>query len=116
MSIADELDKLNTLQDRGVITSDEFLKLKTRLVHGDTVPAPDAPGAASSGLTGWAPPSAATLRRSRDDRWLGGVCGGLSRWLGVESWLSRLAFALLFLLWGTGFVFYILLWIFVPDE
>jgi phage shock protein C len=112
MSIADELDKLNTLQDRGVITPEEFLKLKTRLVHGDSPPGPDAPGA----LPGWTAPATLTLRRTRDDRWLGGVCGGLSRWMGVDSWLSRLAFALLFLLWGTGFIFYILLWIFVPEE
>ena len=56
------------------------------------------------------------LRRSRDDRWLGGVCGGLARLTGMESWIWRLAFALLFLFWGAGLLLYILLWIFVPDE
>ncbi|WP_290901786.1 PspC domain-containing protein [Aquabacterium sp.] len=108
MSIADELDKLSTLQERGVITHEEFLKLKARLVDGLESTAPVA-------ATPPSPPDLA-LRRVRDDRWLGGVCGGLARMLGVESWLVRLAFTLLFLLWGTGLIFYILLWIFVPEE
>ena len=108
MSIADELDKLSALQERGVITPDEFLKLKARLVDGVETSAPVA-------ATPFSQPDMA-LRRVRDDRWLGGVCGGLARMLGVESWLVRLAFALLFLLWGTGLIFYILLWIFVPEE
>jgi len=104
MSIADELDKLSALQERGVITPDEFLKLKARLVDGfDAAVIPPSP-------------TDMALRRVRDDRWFGGVCGGLARMLGVESWLVRLAFALLFLLWGTGLIFYILLWIFVPEE
>ena len=107
MSIADELDKLSTLQERGVITHEEFLKLKARLVEGDPSAAPAAT---------WPTRSDTALRRVRDDRWLGGVCGGLARMLGVESWVLRLAFTLLFMLWGTGLIFYILLWIFVPEE
>ena len=103
MSIADELDKLSTLQARGVITSEEFARLKSRLIDG--IPLESAPAL-----------SASSLRRVRDDRWLGGVCGGLARMLGVESWVLRLAFTLLFMLWGTGLIFYILLWIFVPAE
>ena len=35
------------------------------------------------------------LRRSQNDRWLGGVCGGLARFTGVDSWLWRLGFVLL---------------------
>ncbi len=103
MSIADELDKLNSLQERGVITAEEFQQLKLRLLNG----APAASGSVQ------AEPS---LRRSQDDRWLGGVCGGLAIALGIESWQVRLAFALLFLLWGTGLLVYILLWVFVPKE
>ena len=56
------------------------------------------------------------LRRSRDDCWLGGICGGVAGLTGMESWIWRLAFALLFLFWGAGLLLYILLWIFVPDE
>ena len=111
MSIADELDKLSTLQERGVITPEEFARLKARLLDGE-------PSAAATASGHGAPPlaTATLLRRVRDDRWLGGVCGGLARMLGVESWVLRLAFTLLFMLWGTGLIFYILLWIFVPEE
>ena len=103
MSIADELDKLSALQERGVITHEEFLKLKARLLDGELAPAANAQ-------------PETPLRRSRDDRWLGGVCGGLARLTGTESWVVRLAFTLLFLFWGTGLIIYILLWIFVPNE
>ena len=91
-----------------MITHEEFLKLKAHLVDGIAHAAPVAATTSSQ-------PDMA-LRRVRGDRWLGGVCGGLARMLGVESWLVRLAFTLLFLLWGTGLIFYILLWIFVPEE
>lgn len=103
MSLADELEKLSSLHARGVITADEFQQLKTRMLNGEL--------AGDSGVTGDGP-----LRRSRTDRWIGGVCGGLARMLGVEPWVARLAFTLLTLFWGTGLVLYILLWIFVPNE
>ena len=56
------------------------------------------------------------LRRSVSDSWIGGVCGGVARATGVESWIWRLIFAVLFLFGGTGLLIYILLWIFVPSE
>jgi phage shock protein PspC (stress-responsive transcriptional regulator) len=34
----------------------------------------------------------------------------------VPSWAWRLLFVLLFLIYGTGFLLYVLLWIFVPQE
>ena len=61
-------------------------------------------------------PSSSALRRSRTDRWLGGVCGGLAKVSGVESWIWRLVFALFTVTFGFGFVIYLLLWIFVPEE
>ncbi len=56
------------------------------------------------------------LRRSASDSWIGGVCGGIARTTGVESWIWRLIFFVLFLFGGTGLLLYILLWIFVPSE
>jgi phage shock protein C len=55
------------------------------------------------------------LRRSRRDRIIGGVCGGLGRYLGVDPVLFRLAFVLLLLLGGTGFLLYIIAWIIMPE-
>ena len=56
------------------------------------------------------------LRRSRVDRWLGGVCGGLGVASGVDSWVWRLVFVLFTVTFGFGAVVYLLLWIFVPEE
>ena len=106
MSQADELERLATLRDRGVINEREFQQLKTQVIQGSATMPVGAPVLSNVNR----------LRRSRDDRWLGGVCGGVARLTGMESWIWRLAFALLFLFWGAGLLLYILLWIFVPDE
>lgn len=56
------------------------------------------------------------LFRSRQDRWIGGVCGGLGHNTPIPPWTWRVLFSLLFLCFGTGLLFYILLWIFMPIE
>ena len=56
------------------------------------------------------------LRRSRSERLLGGVCGGLARYFGVDPLLVRLAFIALSLAQGAGVLLYVLLWILVPEE
>jgi phage shock protein PspC (stress-responsive transcriptional regulator) len=57
------------------------------------------------------------LRRSRADRWLGGVCGGLAGTYGIESWVWRLIFTVFTLITsGFGALVYLLMWIFVPEE
>jgi phage shock protein PspC (stress-responsive transcriptional regulator) len=55
-----------------------------------------------------------TLTKSSNDKWIGGVCGGLGEHTPVPSWCWRLLFAVLFLCYGTGLLIYILLWIFLP--
>ena len=57
-----------------------------------------------------------TLYRSESDRMLGGVCGGLSDYLNVDSTLVRLFFALLFFGTGIGVLAYLALWIIMPEE
>ncbi|PKN76941.1 MAG: hypothetical protein CVU52_02675 [Deltaproteobacteria bacterium HGW-Deltaproteobacteria-10] len=56
------------------------------------------------------------LARSRNDRWIGGVCGGLGANTPIPSWTWRLMFTLFLLFGGTGLLLYILLWIFVPEN
>ncbi len=41
------------------------------------------------------------LYRSRSDRWLAGVCGGIADNMQVQSWLVRLGFFTLFLFTGS---------------
>ena len=55
------------------------------------------------------------LRRSRDDRVIAGVAGGLARYLGVDSLIVRIAFVILaFPL--PGLLLYVLGWLFIPEE
>ncbi len=57
------------------------------------------------------------LRRSRSDRILAGVCGGLGEFFGISSFWFRLAFFILFIPGGLpGFVPYLILWIIIPKE
>jgi phage shock protein C len=57
------------------------------------------------------------LRRSRKNRMLAGVCGGLSEFFGISSFWFRLAFFILFLPGGLpGILPYLILWIIIPAE
>ena len=59
-------------------------------------------------------PPRVPLRRIRQKGWLGGVCAGVGYWLGVPTWIVRLAWTLSILLMGFGLLLYVLLWIFMP--
>ncbi len=55
------------------------------------------------------------LYRSRKDRMLAGVCGGIAEYLEVDPILVRLVFlALLFS--GVGVLIYLVAWILIPEE
>jgi len=56
------------------------------------------------------------LRRSRDERVIAGVCGGLGRYLGVDPVLLRIAFVILAIAGGGGILLYVLSWILIPEE
>ena len=109
MNDAEELAKLADLHARGVLSDEEFAKAKARVLSGQA--APGASHAANPNIG-----AVNGLRRSRMDRWLGGVCGGIARATGLDSWVWRLIFTVLFLAFGSGILLYILLWIFVPEE
>jgi phage shock protein C len=105
MTLGDELSKLAELRASGSLTDEEFARAKERLLRTEqTAPADPVLSAVNS------------FRRSRTDRWFGGVCGGMARSTGMEAWLWRLIFAVLFICAGAGLLLYILLWIFVPSE
>ncbi len=54
------------------------------------------------------------LYRSRKQRILGGVCGGLAEYFGVDPVLIRLAWVLFCFVWGVGVLLYIIAWIIIP--
>ncbi len=56
-----------------------------------------------------------TLRRSRHNRMLAGVCGGLSEFFGISAFWFRLAFFIAFLPGGVpGIGLYLLAWLVIP--
>jgi phage shock protein C len=57
------------------------------------------------------------LRRSRNDRWIAGICGGLGAFLGLNAFWFRLLFFILFLPGGLpGLLLYLILWLVIPQE
>lgn len=61
------------------------------------------------------PPRPKKLMRSRDDRVIAGVCGGLGEYLGVDAVLIRIAALLLLFAGGAGFLLYVIGWIAMPE-
>lgn len=62
------------------------------------------------------PPAARTLWRSRTNRIVAGVCGGLADYLNVDVALIRIAIVVLALAGGGGIVMYAVGWILIPEE
>ena len=57
------------------------------------------------------------LTRSRSDRMLAGVCGGLAQYFGLDASLVRIAYAILTIFTAfAGVPVYILMWIIIPEE
>lgn len=56
------------------------------------------------------------LYRSRTDRRIAGVCGGIADYLNIDSLLIRLIMLGLFIFQGSGLLLYILAWILIPDD
>ena len=58
-----------------------------------------------------------TLRRSRDNLIIAGVCGGLAAYFGIDAIWFRLGFLVSLLFGGApGLIVYFLLWILIPSE
>jgi phage shock protein C len=56
------------------------------------------------------------IYKSRKDKIIDGVCGGLARYLEIDPVLVRLLWALLIFLGGTGIILYIIAMIIMPRE
>jgi phage shock protein C len=57
------------------------------------------------------------LRRSRRNRIIAGVCGGLGEFFGISPFWFRLGMFIAFIPGGVpGILIYILMWIMVPSE
>ncbi len=56
------------------------------------------------------------LWRSRRERKIAGVCGGLAQYFKMDPSFMRIIFVFFFLFGGCVFLIYVLMWILVPLE
>lgn len=75
----------------------------------------EAPGAAED-LPAVRPERRPPLRRSRDDKVVAGVAGGIGRYLGIDPVIIRIAFVVLAVSGGSGVLLYIIGMIAIPEE
>ena len=54
---------------------------------------------------------------TRNNRMLGGVCGGLAEYFGIDPSMMRIGYALLTLFTAfTGVPVYLIMWLIVPNQ
>ena len=73
-------------------------------------------GSPASIATGGARAETRKLYRSKTNRVLAGVCGGLAEYFNLDVTLIRVLFVLLAVLGGAGLVLYVAMWIIVPNQ
>ena len=56
------------------------------------------------------------LTRSRRDKKIAGICGGLAEYFGIDPVIPRLIWVILALGAGIGVFAYIICWIVIPKE
>lgn len=62
-------------------------------------------------------PQKAALRRSRHNRIIAGVCGGIAEFFGISPFWPRLALVIAFIPGGVpGLLIYAILWMIMPKE
>jgi phage shock protein C len=112
MSLSEELERLQSLRERGALSEEEYARAKAQVLENAT----RAAGSATPAGQAPHPSLLHRLARSRTDRLIGGVCGGLGKHTDLPSWAWRVIFCVVSLYFGAGLLFYILLWIFLPLE
>ncbi len=55
------------------------------------------------------------LYRSKKDKMIAGVCGGIAEYFDIDSTLVRLLTVIFVLLGGAGVIAYIIAWIIIPQ-
>ena len=56
------------------------------------------------------------LYRSETNKQIAGVCAGLAEYFDVDVTLVRIAFLVMMLMGGPGFLLYVVLWFVIPEE
>ncbi len=74
------------------------------------------PGGNAPPPPGGPPQPAKRLYRSRSERMIAGVCGGIAAYFGVDPTLVRILALATFLIPGSGVIAYLIAWVIVPEE
>ncbi|MCE5253497.1 MAG: PspC domain-containing protein [Actinomycetia bacterium] len=56
------------------------------------------------------------LQRSRTERMIGGVCGGLGEYFNIDPTIVRVLWVVVTLVGGAAILAYLILWVIVPLE
>ncbi|CCU79920.1 PspC domain protein [Halanaerobium saccharolyticum subsp. saccharolyticum DSM 6643] len=56
------------------------------------------------------------LYRSRKNKKVGGVCGGIAEYFDLDPTLVRLGAVILIFIWGAGLMAYIVAWAIIPER
>ncbi len=62
------------------------------------------------------PPTRGLIYRSRTDRVIAGVAGGLAEYFKIDPVLTRLGFVLFTFAGGAGLLVYVIAWIIIPER
>ncbi|MFW9903855.1 MAG: PspC domain-containing protein [Candidatus Thorarchaeota archaeon] len=87
---------------------------KTWAVPGTPMTTPETKP--TSGQSTQTPTRPRRFYRSREDRWLAGVCGGLGEYFNIDPILIRIGFIFITAVYGIGLVLYIILAIFIEEN
>ena len=56
------------------------------------------------------------LYRSKKNRVIAGVCGGIAEYFNIDPTLVRLLWIFFVIIWGSGILAYIIAWIIIPEK
>jgi phage shock protein C len=56
------------------------------------------------------------LYRSKENKLIGGVCGGLGEYFDVDPTIIRLLWVIVILMGGSGILIYLVLWVVIPEK
>src|SRR4051812_15361721 len=86
------------------------------MVHMNETQDPTREQSAGPRVTGEQMRDVSRLRRSKNDRYIAGVAGGLGRHFDIDPTIIRVVLAVLTFFGGAGILVYGVIWLFVPED
>ncbi len=96
--------------------NDEFKEVPEEPQKQKAAPSAQQSSQQSWQQTGASQPQVKRLYRSKKDKVLGGVCGGIGEYFGIDPVLFRVLWVLSIFFAGFGILAYIICWIIIPEK